>query len=274
MGGAGLDFDSDGNLYLGVGDDVSPNAPGHNGYAPMDYRSAERWDARKTSQNSADLRGKILRIKPNMGAIAADADARAEHDVHRPGGQSVPGRAGKTRPEIFAMGFRQPFTLHTDPAKPGTVVTGEYCHDNGSDAAQRSPAGTCEWNLLNKPGNHGWPFCVGDNSPALYDVQVELRRERDDGPAVRLQRQPDHDRHPLRARPARRRWSRPTTAWTRCPARSRRRRSSKSTRHRRSRPAFGDLTAGGMQPITGPIYRYATPRRARARSRPTTTVRG
>ena len=38
VGGAGLDFDSEGNLYLGVGDDVSPNASGHSGYAPMDYR--------------------------------------------------------------------------------------------------------------------------------------------------------------------------------------------------------------------------------------------
>ena len=198
VGGAGLDFDSDGNLYLGVGDDVSPNAPGHDGYAPMDYRSAERWDARKTSQNSADLRGKILRIKPSMGAIAADATPALNTTYTVPAGNLFPVGAAKTRPEIFAMGFRQPFTVHTDPAKPGTVVTGEYCHDNGSDAAQRSPAGTCEWNLLNKPGNHGWPLCVGDNSLGADDVQVELRRERDDGPAVRLQRQPDHDRHPLR----------------------------------------------------------------------------
>ena len=64
MGGAGLDFDSAGNLYLGVGDDVAPGAQGHNNYPPMDYRSAERWDARKTSQNSADLRGKVVRITP------------------------------------------------------------------------------------------------------------------------------------------------------------------------------------------------------------------
>ena len=73
VGGAGLDFDSAGNLYLGVGDDVSPNASGHNGYQPMDYRSAERWDARKTSANTADLRGKVLRITPKQGEIDADA---------------------------------------------------------------------------------------------------------------------------------------------------------------------------------------------------------
>ena len=30
--------------------------------------------------------------------------------------------------------------------------------------ADRGPAGTCEWNLINRAGNHGWPFCVGNNS--------------------------------------------------------------------------------------------------------------
>ena len=38
---------------------------------------------------------------------------------------------------------------------------------------------------------------------------------------------------------------------------------------------FGDLSAGGMQPITGPIYRYDEANApARARSRATTTARG
>src|SRR4051812_12425261 len=157
VGGAGLDFDSAGNLYLGVGDDVSPNAPGHSGYTPLDYRSKERWDARKTAANTADLRGKIIRITPKQDAIAAGTTPGVAATYDIPEGNLFPVGMPKTRPEIYGMGFRQPFTVHTDPAKPGTVVTGEYCHDNGSDAAQRSPAGTCEWNLLNKPGNHGWP---------------------------------------------------------------------------------------------------------------------
>ena len=72
----------------------------------------------------------------------------------------------KTRPEIFAMGFRQPFTVHADPAKKDTVVVGEYCHDNAAAQADRAPAGTCEWNLIDKPAFFGWPFCVGDNTPA------------------------------------------------------------------------------------------------------------
>ena len=64
------------------------------------------------------------------------------------------------------MGFRQPFTLHTDSKNPGLIGVGEYCHDGSTDRAQRSPAGTCEWNLVNKAANMGWPFCVGDQSAA------------------------------------------------------------------------------------------------------------
>ena len=166
MGGAGLDFDSAGNLYLGVGDDVSPNASGHNGYPPMDFRAQERWDARKTSANSADLRGKVVRITPLQGDIPSDATPGVDTTYTIPAGNLFAPGTPKTRPEIYAMGFRQPFTLHTDPKNPGIVGVGEYCHDNSANAANRAPAGTCEWNLIGAPGNFGWPFCVGNNSAA------------------------------------------------------------------------------------------------------------
>jgi hypothetical protein len=114
-GGAGLDFDSNGNLYLGVGDDVSPNAPGHNRYAPMDYRASERWDARKTSGNTADLRGKIVRIRP-LDNVRPNAEPGLGKSYTVPAGNMFPQGMANTRPEIYAMGFRQPFTVHTDPA--------------------------------------------------------------------------------------------------------------------------------------------------------------
>ena len=166
VGGAGLDFDSEGNLYLGVGDDVSPNASGHSGYIPMDYRASERWDARKTSANTADLRGKVLRIKPTLAPIASDSPPGMGSTYTIPPGNLFPVGMAKTRPEIYAMGFRQPFTLHTDAKNPGLIGVGEYCHDGSTDRAQRAPAGTCEWNLVGKASNQGWPFCVGDQSPA------------------------------------------------------------------------------------------------------------
>ena len=166
VGGAGLDFDSDGNLYLGVGDDVSPNAPGHSGFAPMDYRAQERWDARKTSANTADLRGKVLRIKPSLDAIAAGtAPGSGQRRTTIPSGNLFPEGMAKTRPEIYAMGFRQPFTLHTDPANPGIVGVGEFATTRRRttcrpSARPASSSGT--WSTSR--ATTGWPFCIGDNS--------------------------------------------------------------------------------------------------------------
>ncbi len=71
VGGGTLSFDSEGSLYIGTGDDVDPFGAGGNGYAPMDQRYPERYDARNTSANTNDLRGKILRIKPLANASGA-----------------------------------------------------------------------------------------------------------------------------------------------------------------------------------------------------------
>ena len=256
VGGAGLDFDSAGNLYLGVGDDVAPGAQGHNNYPPMDYRSAERWDARKTSQNSADLRGKVVRITPSQGTIPANAEPGLGATYTVPAGNLFPVGTAKTRPEIYAMGFRQPFTLHTDPKNPGIVGVGEFCHDNGTAQADRSPAGTCEWNLINRAGNHGWPFCVGDNSTAnttfRWKYSTRPRRRASATTArSRTCRPTSAGRPTARPRP-----SRPTTAWTRCPARSSPRRSGRSTTPRpTSRPSV-TCPRAACRPLAGPIYRY------------------
>ena len=126
VGGAGLDFDSEGNLYLGVGDDVSPNAGGHGSYPPLDYRAAEQRDSRKTSANSGDLRGKVIRIQPFQGDIPAGTEPGVAQTYAIPEGNLFPPGTANARPEIFAMGFRQPFTLHADPGQPGVVGVADY----------------------------------------------------------------------------------------------------------------------------------------------------
>ena len=51
-----------------------------------------------------------------------------------PAGNLFPVGTAKTRPEIYAMGFRQPFTVHTDPARTrASIGVGEYCHDTTAD---------------------------------------------------------------------------------------------------------------------------------------------
>jgi plastocyanin len=257
VGGAGLDFDSQGNLYLGVGDDVSPNAPGHNRYTPMDYRSSERWDARKTAANSADLRGKILRIKP-LDKVRSNVEPGVGNSYTIPPGNMFAPGTPNTRPEIYVMGFRQPFTVHTDPAHPGSVVVGEFCHDNSVDQPDRAPAGACEWNLVDHPGFYGWPFCVGDDSTIntttrwnyaantttgqKYDCSLtDLPSDIDWAPPGQTSAPPTFKGKATLPGPAV-----PATVWRKYPGNP----------GSQDPATYGDLGAGGMQPVTGPVYRY------------------
>ena len=199
VGGAGLDFDSEGNLYLGVGDDVSPNASGHSGYIPMDYRASERWDARKTSANTADLRGKVLRIKPTLAPIASDSPPGMGSTYTIPAGNLFPVGTEKTRPEIYAMGFRQPFTLHTDAKNPGLIGVGEYCHDGSTDRA----AARAGRHLRVEPRRQGVQpgLAVLRRRPVgrQHGLALELRQPDHDGLAVRLHAGADPVRHQLGA---------------------------------------------------------------------------
>jgi glucose/arabinose dehydrogenase/PKD repeat protein len=152
--GGDIDFDAAGNLYLSTGDDTNPFAS--DGYSPID-ESANRnpgYDARRSAGNSNDLRGKILRIK-----VAADGTYTVPS-----GNLFAPGTAN-TRPEIYAMGFRNPFRISVD--KPtGTVWVGDYGPDAGSSSSSRGPSGQVEFDRVTAPGNFGWPYCTGTNTSA------------------------------------------------------------------------------------------------------------
>jgi glucose/arabinose dehydrogenase len=153
--GGAIEFDKDGNLYIATGDNTNPFDSG--GYTPIDERSGRgAWDAQRTSANTNSLNGKVLKIKP----LAA-------------GGYSIP--AGnlfdeaadtqqKTRPEIYAMGFRNPFRIGLDEQNNKLLVA-DYGPDAGSVSTTRGPNGRVEWNILDQPGNYGWPYCVGNNTP-------------------------------------------------------------------------------------------------------------
>ncbi|MEO9326258.1 ThuA domain-containing protein [Nocardioides sp. C4-1] len=156
--GGAIDFDAEGNLYLSTGDDSNPFAS--DGYAPLDDRLTRNpaYDAQRSSSNTNDLRGKVLRITPNATTATYtipdgnlfDEDADA---------------AGKTRPEIYAMGFRNPFRMTVDK-RTGYVYLGEYGPDAGGANANRGPGGIVEFNQIKAAGNFGWPYCTGNNTAA------------------------------------------------------------------------------------------------------------
>ncbi|BCJ63704.1 PQQ-dependent sugar dehydrogenase [Polymorphospora rubra] len=150
--GGDIDFDAAGNLYLSTGDDTNPFDSA--GYAPIDERTNRNpgYDAQRTSANTNDLRGKILRIRVNAnGTYSIPA-----------GNLFAPGTA-RTRPEIYAMGFRNPFRMSVDRAT-GHVYVGDYGPDAGSTNPNRGPSGQVEFNRITSPGNYGWPYCTGTNT--------------------------------------------------------------------------------------------------------------
>jgi glucose/arabinose dehydrogenase/PKD repeat protein len=156
--GGDIDFDAAGNLYLSTGDDSNPFQS--DGYSPIDERANRNpvFDAQRTSGNTNDLRGKILRIKVNADGSYAVPD----------GNLFAPG-TDKTKPEIYAMGFRNPFRFSVDK-KTGILYVGDYGPDAGAADPARGPAGQVEFARVTEPGNFGWPYCTGNNDAYVdYD---------------------------------------------------------------------------------------------------------
>ncbi|GAA3927922.1 PQQ-dependent sugar dehydrogenase [Actinoplanes auranticolor] len=151
--GGKIDFDSKGNLYLSTGDDTNPFAS--DGYAPIDERADRNpaYDAQRTSANTNDLRGKLLRIK---------VGANGSYTIPK-GNLFKPGTA-YTRPEIYAMGLRNPFRFAVDKTTDVAYV-GDYSPDANSPNPARGPAGHGRWMAIDKPANYGWPYCVAPDMP-------------------------------------------------------------------------------------------------------------
>jgi len=149
--GGDMVFDADGNLYVATGDNTNPFES--QGYAPLDERAGrENYDSQRTSANSNDLRGKVLRITP-----------QDDGSYTIPEGNMFAEGTADTLPEIYAMGFRNPFRIGVDPGS-GNVLVADYGPDAGAASATRGPAGTVEWNVVSEPGFYGWPYCTGANA--------------------------------------------------------------------------------------------------------------
>lgn len=156
--GGSIAFDKDGLLYLSTGDNSTPfDQPDEpyvlDGYAPLDQRSGfEQYDARRTSGNANDLRGKILRIRVNEDG---------SYDI--PEGNLYPEGTEGTRPEIYVQGNRNPYRISVDQ-KNGYLYWGEVGPDASNDSLDtRGPKGYDEVNQAREAGFFGWPMFVGDN---------------------------------------------------------------------------------------------------------------
>ncbi|WP_257656245.1 ThuA domain-containing protein [Parapedobacter lycopersici] len=158
--GGSVAFGGDGLLYLSTGDNSTPfDQPNqrfqNHGFAPLDGRQGfEQYDARRSSGNSNDLRGKILRIK-----VLPDGT----YEI--PKGNLFAEGQEKTRPEIYVMGNRNPYRIAIDQ-KTNFLYWGEVGPDANHDSlATRGPRGYDEVNQAREAGFFGWPLFVGNNYP-------------------------------------------------------------------------------------------------------------
>ncbi len=158
--GGSIAFGPDKLLYFSAGDNSTPfDEPGakyvNSGFGPMnDEPGRQQYDARRSSGNTNDLRGKINRIKVNDDGT---------YDI--PEGNLFPKGTPKTRPEIYVMGNRNPYRISVDQ-KNSYLYWGEVGPDANNDSfATRGPRGYDEVNQARKAGFFGWPLFVGNNYP-------------------------------------------------------------------------------------------------------------
>ena len=150
--GGGLDFDAEGNVYLGVGDYTM--ADSSDGFAPLDERPGRAvHDSQRTAANTADWHGKILRVHPEP-----------DGGYTLPAGNLFPVGVPHTLPEIYIMGVRNPFRLAIDRPS-GRLFWGDVGPDAMAPDPARGPAGFDEFNVTRAAGNFGWPYFSADNRP-------------------------------------------------------------------------------------------------------------
>jgi cytochrome c len=166
--GGQIDFDGDGRLYLSTGDDTNPFQSA--GYSPLDDRITRNpaFDARRSSGNTNDLRGKLLRI--NVRENIAPGTEPGRGDTYTiPAGNLFGRNQALTRPEIYVMGMRNPFRFAVDRTN-GNVYLGDYSPDAQVADPARGPEGIGRWMLIRRPANYGWPFCMSPSLPYVdYD---------------------------------------------------------------------------------------------------------
>ncbi len=188
-----MGFDSEGNLYVTTGDSNSSQRT--NGYSgnfqpekcPTGPNVASNDhcgpngisfnDARRTAGSTNDYNGKMLRFNPIETIVdGAKPQIGVNSTYTLPNAQSpnganlfsgTEGNGNQAKPEIYAMGLRNPSRLFIDPETdiPYSAWVGP---DAGSPSQTQGPSTYENATQLPTAGNYGWPYCMG-NQQAYRD---------------------------------------------------------------------------------------------------------
>ena len=155
--GGGMAFDAQGNLYFSSGENSDWNL----NFGNVDETRME-FNSLRTAGNTNDLRGKVNRIHPEPDGKYAI-----------PAGNLFPAGKDSTRPEIYAMGFRNPWSLRFD--KPtGTLLIADVGPQAEAADPAKGPAGMDEFDATRTAANFGWPMFMGPNVPYnAYDYAAK-----------------------------------------------------------------------------------------------------
>ena len=152
--GGDMAWDSQGNLYISTGDNT--NSMQSDGYTPIDEREGRHaYDAQRTSGNTNDLSGKILRIHPEDDGTYTIPEGNLFPADEYPDDSLV-------RREVYVMGQRNPYRIWVDPETDWLYV-GNVGPDAFGPDPNRGPASYDEWEVFKEPANAGWPYCSGPN---------------------------------------------------------------------------------------------------------------
>ena len=127
-------------------------------------------DARQTSGNTNAWEGKLHRIRPvnnppannpGIGTSYTIPDATAPNgpNLFPPNSEAV--TSGKAKPEIFAMGVRNLYSIDVDKVT-GKIAAAWVGPDQGTNSTTWGPAKTENAVIITSAGNYGWPFCTGN----------------------------------------------------------------------------------------------------------------
>ncbi|ARA93625.1 hypothetical protein AWN76_010945 [Rhodothermaceae bacterium RA] len=176
--GGSVEFDGQGNLFFSIGDNTNPFAS--DGYAPIDERQGPRvckdnddtrncnrspWDAQKSSANTQDLRGKILRITPQPDGTYTIPEGNLFSDP------------AEGRPEIYVMGNRNPFRLAID-RHTGYLYWGRSGRMPGMTTRCADRKATTRSTRRARPASSAGPTSSGTTSPTATTTSPRARAAR------------------------------------------------------------------------------------------------